>query len=172
SVGHLIVDSLAAKLGAELTEGTGPADGFFTRQLSELNGQFLEIAFYKPMASMNVLGHQVSKACRATVPSPASMIVIHDDLDLPPATVKGTFGGPPGGHKGVRSVYSCVQGRPFYRLQIGIGRRGDAKDHVLGQLDTLERQFWSPYGKGTHLAGEQISKIHLDILRTLNNPDE
>ncbi|TDL26075.1 peptidyl-tRNA hydrolase [Rickenella mellea] len=172
SVGHLVVDSLAARLGARLTNGNGPAEGFFAQTSSELNGQPVDLALYKPMALMNVLGHQVAKVRRATVPSTASMIVIHDDLNLTPATVKRKFGGSPSGHRGVRSVLSKVQSEPFHRLQIGIGRRGDAKEYVLGRLDAFEREFWGPNGEGIDLVWEQIIKIHLDILRALKNSDE
>ena len=72
-----------------------------------------------PETMMNASG----KAVSAFVKSPKaakSLLVIHDDLDLPVGTIKMVFGRGSGGHKGVESVMRAIKTKDFARLRIGI----------------------------------------------------
>jgi len=72
-----------------------------------------------PETMVNLSG----KAVGAFVKSPSaakSMLVIHDDLDLPLGTIKMVFGRGSGGHKGVESIMRAVKTNNFARLRIGI----------------------------------------------------
>jgi PTH1 family peptidyl-tRNA hydrolase len=60
------------------------------------------------------------------------MLVVHDELDLPPGTVRLKHGGGHGGHNGLRDVISHC-GKEFLRLRIGIGHPGD-KSQVTGYV--------------------------------------
>jgi peptidyl-tRNA hydrolase, PTH1 family len=65
------------------------------------------------------------------------LIVVHDDLDLPPGDVRVKVGGGAGGHNGLRSVIQHV-GPDFVRVRVGIGRPPpgmDAIDYVLSRMD-------------------------------------
>jgi peptidyl-tRNA hydrolase, PTH1 family len=69
------------------------------------------------------------------------LIVIHDDLDLPPGDVRVKVGGGAGGHKGLRSVMGRL-GLDFVRVRVGIGRPPpgmDATDYVLSRMDPAVR---------------------------------
>jgi PTH1 family peptidyl-tRNA hydrolase len=57
------------------------------------------------------------------------MLVVHDEIDLPPGVVRLKFGGGHGGHNGVRDVIACL-GADFWRVRIGVGHPGD-KDQVV-----------------------------------------
>ena len=61
-----------------------------------------------------------------------AMLVAHDEIDLPPGTVRLKQGGGHGGHNGIRDVISHC-GRDFMRLRIGVGHPGE-KDKVTGYV--------------------------------------
>lgn len=72
------------------------------------------------------------------------LILIHDDLDLEPGTVRVKVGGGAGGHNGLRSTIQNV-GPDFVRVRVGIGRppegaRISVTDFVLGRMDSSVRE--------------------------------
>ena len=76
-----------------------------------------------PETMMNLSG----KAVAAFVKSPKaakSLLVIHDDLDLPLGTIKMVFGRGSGGHKGVESIMRAIKTKEFARIRIGISGVG------------------------------------------------
>jgi peptidyl-tRNA hydrolase, PTH1 family len=70
-----------------------------------------------------------------------NLIVVHDDLDLPPGDVRVKAGGGAGGHNGLRSVIQRL-GPDFVRVRVGIGRPpagSGVTDYVLGRMDAAVR---------------------------------
>ena len=62
------------------------------------------------------------------------MVVVHDELDLPPGRVKVKIGGGIAGHNGLRSIQAHLHSPDFVRVRIGIGKppgRRSGADHVL-----------------------------------------
>ncbi|TSA43856.1 aminoacyl-tRNA hydrolase [bacterium] len=100
-----------------------------------------------PETMMNLSG----KAVAAYVKSPKaakSLLVIHDDLDLPLGTIKMVFGRGSGGHKGVESIMRAVKTKDFARLRIGIsaaGKKNQAKK-VQGEEKVIKMVIgkWKP----------------------------
>ncbi|MDR2143352.1 MAG: aminoacyl-tRNA hydrolase [Treponema sp.] len=80
-----------------------------------------------PETYMNLSGESVFAAAAFYKIRPEEIIVVHDELELPPGTVSFKFGGGLGGHNGLRSMKSCFKTADFWRLRIGIGRPGDRK---------------------------------------------
>jgi PTH1 family peptidyl-tRNA hydrolase len=73
-------------------------------------------------------------ARRFGVTDPASIVVVHDELDLPPGTVRLKVGGGLAGHNGLRSVQSHLHSADFLRVRIGVGKPPSAAkgaNHVL-----------------------------------------
>lgn len=102
-----------------------------------------------PETMMNLSG----KAVAAFIKSPKaakSLLVVHDDLDLPLGTIKMVVGRGSGGHKGVESVMRAIKTKEFARLRIGIsaaGKKNQAKKvsgdekvikHVIGKWKPTE----------------------------------
>jgi len=88
----------------------------------------------KPQTFMNRSGRSVGAAMRFFDIPLASILVAHDDLDLPAGTVKLKLGGGHGGHNGLRDLFSHLGGRDFWRLRLGIGHPGsknEVVDYVL-----------------------------------------
>lgn len=103
-----------------------------------LSGQKLHLL--APDTFMNRSGRAVRALLDFYKLAPQEMLIVHDELDLPPGTVRLKRGGGPGGHNGLKDTIACI-GPDFARLRIGIGHPGE-RDQVLnyvlsspGQLD-------------------------------------
>ena len=88
-----------------------------------------ELWLMKPTTFMNGSGAAVQSVAAFYRIAPAEMLVVHDEIDLPPGTVRLKFAGGHGGHNGLRDIMACV-GADFWRLRLGVGHPGD-KDRVV-----------------------------------------
>ena len=87
----------------------------------------------KPMTYMNRSGQSVAAICNFYKLQPAEVLVVHDELDLPPGVIKLKKGGGHGGHNGLRDIHKAI-GADYHRLRVGIGHPGDRNlvvDYVL-----------------------------------------
>lgn len=80
------------------------------------------VVLARPQTYMNASGESVSALVRKLNIRPADLIVIHDDLDLPPGKIRLRLGGGSGGHKGIESIIARLDSQDFYRVRVGIGR--------------------------------------------------
>jgi PTH1 family peptidyl-tRNA hydrolase len=87
----------------------------------------------KPMDFMNRSGLPVASLAAFYQIQRSSILIVHDDLDLPPGTVKLKRGGGHGGHNGLRDLIPHLGGNDFLRLRIGIGHPGH-RDDVVGYV--------------------------------------
>lgn len=138
NVGFMAVDALASEAQAEAFREK--FSGVYAR--AELGGE--QAILLKPMTYMNESGRCVQPAMAFFKVTPAGLIVIHDELDLPFADVRLKFGGGHAGHNGLRSIMAQVGGGEFGRVRIGVGRppagfRGEVADYVLSSFDAVER---------------------------------
>lgn len=78
-----------------------------------------------PQSYMNESGRAVQALMHFYKIPPEALLVVHDELDLPPGTARLKTGGGHGGHNGLRSIIQCTGSRDFHRLRIGIGHPGD-----------------------------------------------
>ena len=95
-----------------------------------LNGQ--DLYLLKPSTFMNRSGQAVQALMSYFKLKPAEILVVHDELDLPPGTARLKLGGGHGGNNGLRDTITHI-GADFRRLRIGIGHPGH-KDRVLGHV--------------------------------------
>jgi len=97
----------------------------------------------KPASFMNLSGGPVSQLLRFYSLEPSSLIVVHDELDIPFDTVRIKAGGGHGGHNGLRDIIKATGTGEFIRVRVGVGRppgRQDAADYVLRDFAGAERQ--------------------------------
>lgn len=87
----------------------------------------------KPMDFMNCSGQPVAAYAGFYRIPRSAILVVHDDIDLPPGTVKLKLDGGHGGHNGLRDLIPHLGGKDFLRLRIGIGHPGH-KDDVVGYV--------------------------------------
>ena len=81
-----------------------------------------KVVVARPQTYMNASGEAVSALIPRLNITPADIIVIHDDLDLPTGKIRLRLGGSSGGHKGIESIISHIGTQDFYRVRVGIGR--------------------------------------------------
>ena len=97
----------------------------------------------KPITFMNKSGIAVASALRYYKIEPEEMLVVHDDLDLPPGSARLKFDGGHGGQNGLRDIVAHLGHARFHRLRIGIGHPGH-KDRVtswvLGRAGANDEQ--------------------------------
>jgi peptidyl-tRNA hydrolase, PTH1 family len=88
-----------------------------------------ELWLAKPQTFMNRSGAPVIALASFYRIEPPEILVVHDEIDLPPGVARFKLGGGHGGHNGVRDVIAHL-GPDFWRLRLGVGHPG-AKDQVL-----------------------------------------
>ena len=84
-----------------------------------------EIWLLKPQTFMNVSGRSVGALAQFYKIAPAEILVVHDELDLPPGSAKLKMGGGHGGHNGLKDIIAHLGSRDFWRLRLGIGHPGE-----------------------------------------------
>ncbi len=87
-----------------------------------------------PQTFMNRSGQSVGALARFHRIAPAEILVVHDELDIPPGQLRLKFGGGLGGHNGLKDITAHLGTQDFWRLRIGIGHPGDRRvvaDYVL-----------------------------------------
>lgn len=80
-----------------------------------------------PTTYMNESGQAVLSVCQFFKFQPEQLLVVHDELDLPPGQARLKFKGGHGGHNGLRSIIEQLGSQAFYRLRLGIGHPGHSK---------------------------------------------
>lgn len=95
-----------------------------------------------PTTFMNLSGQAV-RACMQYYDIPASSILVaHDEIDLPVGAIKLKFDGGDGGHNGLKDIIRHLNTKQFYRLRIGVGHPGNSKhvaDYVLDAPSKTDR---------------------------------
>lgn len=89
-----------------------------------------DVWLLKPTTFMNASGKAVAALSNYYKILPEQILVIHDELDLPPNTAKLKKGGGHGGHNGLKDIVAALGTANFWRLRIGIGHPGDRNEVI------------------------------------------
>mgnify|MGYP001426695212 CR=1 FL=1 len=106
----------------------------FRAELADILVGGQKLRLLRPTTWMNESGGPVSAVARYFGIEPAQVLVVHDDLDLPPGIARLKRAGGHGGHNGLRSIFQELGSQDFPRLRLGIGHPGspdDVTDYVL-----------------------------------------
>ena len=106
----------------------------FRAELADILVGGQKLRLLRPTTWMNESGGPVSAVARYFGIEPAQVLVVHDDLDLPPGIARLKRAGGHGGHNGLRSIFQELGSQDFARLRLGIGHPGspdDVTDYVL-----------------------------------------
>ncbi len=112
NVGFWFVDRLAEQLRVSLA----PQAKFFGRA-----ARAGELWLLQPTTYMNRSGQAVAALANFYKISPAEILVVHDELDLPPGGIRLKQGGGNGGHNGLKDIQARLGTPDFWRLRLGIG---------------------------------------------------
>ena len=139
NVGEEAVALLAQRHGTALTPGRDSALVADTR----IGTHRVVLAF--PTTFMNDSGKAVAKLIRRHgIRDVGGLVVVHDELDLPPGTVRVKVGGGLGGHNGLRSITSTTGTQDYIRVRIGVGKptnKEQGANHVLSRVPADERKI-------------------------------
>ena len=123
NAGFWWVDEFARSCGASFRPES-KFHGLFARVAA--HGR--EVMLLKPQTFMNVSGRAVGAVAQFYKIAPAQILVVHDELDLPPGSAKLKLGGGHGGHNGLKDIIAHLGTKDFWRLRIGIGHPGERND--------------------------------------------
>lgn len=80
-----------------------------------------EVWLLEPQTFMNRSGQSVGALARFYKIAPEEVLVVHDELDIPPGSAKIKKGGSSGGHNGLKDITAALGTQDYWRLRIGIG---------------------------------------------------
>ena len=103
-----------------------------------------EMLLLKPQTFMNLSGRAVGALMQFYKIAPAEILVVHDELDLPPGVARLKTGGGHGGHNGLKDIIAHLGSKDFWRLRLGIGHPGTGSDvasYVLNDPRKEEREL-------------------------------
>lgn len=138
NAGFWWVEALAQKLGVTLKQ-----EAKFHGRAGKWSTGEGDIWLLCPDTFMNLSGKSVAALARFYKIQPESILVAHDELDLPPGTAKLKQGGGHGGQNGLKDIHLQLGSPNYWRLRIGIGHPGSKEavtGHVLGKPMPAERE--------------------------------
>lgn len=136
NVGFSVIDAMADKYGIHIIElkhkavlGKGTVDG-------------QKVILAKPLTYMNLSGESIRALVDYyKVDITQELIVISDDISLPPGQIRIRKKGSAGGHNGLKNIISQLGSEEFLRIRVGVGEKPkgyDLADYVLGHFDKAE----------------------------------
>lgn len=124
NAGFDYVDELASK-----HRGIWKSDAKYQAETSSILIDGQKVWLLKPMTFMNRSGQSVGAFANFFKIPANEILVAHDELDIPPGNARFKQGGGHGGHNGLRDIISALgNNKDFYRLRLGIGHPGNARD--------------------------------------------
>ena len=137
NAGFLLIELLAREHGIDLAK-RGLQSRYGRGKIREE-----EVILAQPQTYMNLSGEAVGRLLRFFKIQSENLIVLQDDLDLPPGRVRIRLRGGPGGHQGIKSIIDSLGKDNFIRVKVGIGRPPqpgqDPADFVLEPLEEADR---------------------------------
>lgn len=119
NAGFWWIDELARSLKAPLQMDKG-YHGLVAR--TSVQGQ--TVWLLEPQTFMNLCGKSVAALARFYKIQPQEILVVHDELDLPPGEAKLKLGGSHAGHNGLRDIHAQLGTDNYWRLRLGVGHPG------------------------------------------------
>lgn len=124
NAGFWWIDAITAQTNSRLT-----ADAKMFGLVGKLNPA-QDKWLLKPTTFMNLSGKAVAALANYYKISPAEILVIHDELDLPAGSMKLKLGGGHGGHNGLKDIHAALGTANYWRMRIGIGHPGERNEVV------------------------------------------
>lgn len=128
NAGFWWLDQVCAMTSSKLS-----VEAKFSGLAGRLKAASHEAWLLKPTTFMNASGRSVAALARFYKIPPEAILVVHDELDLAPGSVKLKKGGGHGGHNGLKDIAAHLGTADFWRLRLGVGHPGD-KDAVINYV--------------------------------------
>jgi len=135
NIGFMVLERIAAQREVDLKQKS--FDALWNR--GKIAG--INVLLALPQTYMNLSGNVARKLLAYFKMDISNLIVIHDDLDLPFGKLRLKTGGGDAGHKGLKSITTCLGSADFMRVRMGIGKPSDksrVEDYVLERFGSEE----------------------------------
>ncbi len=140
--------------------------------LAEVSSEDRKIVLCAPQTFMNLSGDCVARVAEWYHCPPDHLMVIYDDIDLPPGKVRLRKSGGPGTHNGMRSIVERLGTQDFPRLRIGTGDRPEGRDladWVLSRCGAEEQKVMdAAFAKAAETAAVWAERGSEEAMRALN----
>lgn len=153
NMGFNTINKLTQKYNIKITKNK--YEGLY--ETGEIEGQ--RVILIKPQTYMNLSGNCVKQFVDFYKVEKENILVIYDDMDIEPGTIKIRKKGSAGGHNGMKSIIQMLGTEEFPRIRIGIGRpehNGDEINYVIG---AIPKEEIPKLEEGTEKAKEAIIEI-------------
>lgn len=137
NVGADVVELLARRHGGRLRKSKDRA------RVDDVRIEGKQMVLAIPTTYMNDSGIAVRALARRYDLLPHQIVIVHDELDLPPAALRVKEGGGLAGHNGLRSIVQHLHSDDFLRVRIGVGKpptKERGADHVLSRASRRDRE--------------------------------
>ncbi|MDO9226804.1 MAG: aminoacyl-tRNA hydrolase [Pseudomonadota bacterium] len=121
NAGFWFCERLARELGASFS-----VESRFHGRVAQARAAGISLLL--PQTYMNRSGQSVGAFMRFHRIAPGEMLVVHDELDIPPGELRLKFGGGLGGHNGLKDITAHLGTQDYWRLRVGIGHPGDRNE--------------------------------------------
>jgi PTH1 family peptidyl-tRNA hydrolase len=142
NIGFMVADLLAERIGGKFKRSGKAQAQVVEGRIGPPGPASRRVVLAKPMTFMNLSGGPVT-ALKDFYKVPAERIIaVHDELDIPYATLRLKLGGGDNGHNGLKSITKSL-GADYLRVRAGIGRppgRMDVAAFVLKDFSATERK--------------------------------
>lgn len=138
NVGFAVIDELADRYGIDVSERKHRA----LCGRGAIEGQ--KVLLVKPQTFMNLSGESLRALTDYYKVFPEELIVIYDDISLPPGQLRIRLKGSAGGHNGIKNIIAHLGTQEFPRIKVGVGEkppRMDLKDYVLSRFSKGEQEL-------------------------------
>lgn len=164
NIGFALIDALADKYGISVMDIKNKA----MTGKGIINGHKVILA--KPLTFMNLSGESIRPLTDYyKIDVPAELIVISDDISLPPGQIRIRKRGSAGGHNGLKNIIGQLGSEEFQRIRIGVGEKPkgyDLADYVLGHFSKEEQPLMK---EGIDKAVEALEMmLEGDVERAMN----
>jgi PTH1 family peptidyl-tRNA hydrolase len=163
NAGFMVLDVLAERAGAKFKNHKAHAEVVESRIAGE------RAVLAKPRTYMNTSGGPAA-ALRDFFKAPIErIIVVHDELDLEPGTLRIKQGGGDNGHNGLKSLRQSLGSGEFFRVRVGVGRppgRQDPAEFVLRDFSAAQRK---ELGAQLERAADAVEALIQDGLAATQN---
>ncbi|WP_165888431.1 aminoacyl-tRNA hydrolase [Mannheimia granulomatis] len=140
NAGEWLINEIARMYNVSLKD-----EAKYFGKVAKINTPQGEVRLLVPTTFMNLSGKAVGALANFFRIKPEEILVAHDELDLPPGSVKLKQGGGHGGHNGLKDIIAALgNNKEFYRVRIGIGHPGHkdlVANYVLGKPAPAEKEL-------------------------------
>lgn len=165
NAGFMIVDALASKCGFTFKNRGCESD------YGEFNSGKEKFIVAKPRTFMNDSGKAVKSLMKKFGIAIEDVIVVVDDIDTVPGSVRLRKSGSAGSHNGLKSIISEIGTTEFKRLRIGIGKQNEYQDlanFVLSKMKMTDEQKLG-LDKGVNAIYDYVMGVDFDNIMSKYN---